>query len=42
MISSSGFLKLPHLSTLSKYTSFTGIMTGFNPDIIETLVADIK
>ena len=42
MISSSVFLKLPHLSTLSKYTSFTDIMTGFNPDIIERLVTEIK
>ena len=42
MISSSGFLKLSHLSTLSKYTIFADILAGFNLDIIERLVAEIK
>ena len=37
-----GFNCLPHLSTLSRYTSFTDIMTRFNPDIIERLVAEVK
>ena len=33
---------LQHILTLSKYTSFTDIMTIFNPDIIERLVAEIR
>ena len=42
MILSSSFLKLQHILTLSKYTSFTDIMTIFNADIIERLVAEIR
>ena len=42
MISSSGSLKLLHLLILSKYISFTDIITRLNPDIIEILVAEIK
>ena len=42
MISSSGSLKLTHLSTLSKYTNFTDIMSRFSPDIIKKLAAETK
>lgn len=36
----SGFLKLPHKSTLQQYTSFTNIKATFNPDVINRFYAD--
>ena len=33
----SGFLSLPHQTTLKEYTEFTTIETRFNPDIIKIL-----
>ena len=36
------FLELPHQTTLSKYTSFTDIGTGFNPDILNRFAEEIK
>ena len=38
----SGFLSLPHRTTLNKYTGFTTIGTGFNPDIIKHIYDDVK
>ena len=38
----SGFLELPHCTTLNQYTSFTLSRTGFNPDIIKPLYDDLK
>ena len=35
-----GFLKLPHVNTLKRYTKFTATGPGFNPDIIKKLVED--
>ena len=35
---SSGFLKLPHKSTLLKYTGFTNMSTGYNYDVIKNLL----
>ena len=37
-----GFLQLPHQTTLSKYTSFTDVPTGFNPDILNRCALDMK
>ena len=34
-IRQSGFLELPHRTTLNTYTGFTDICTGFNPDVIK-------
>lgn len=42
MIPSNGSLNIRYLSTLPRYTSFTNIKTGFDPDIIERLVPEIK
>lgn len=42
MISSTGSLNIHYLSTLPRYTNFTNIKTGFDPDIIERLVPEIK
>ena len=39
---SSGFLKLPHKSTLLKYTGFTNMSTGYNYDVIKKFIDDIK
>ena len=38
----SGFLSLPHRTTLNRYTGFTRIGTGFNPDIIKHIYDDVK
>ena len=38
LIRSSGFLQLPHQSTLSKYTGFASTGSSFNPDIIKRLI----
>ena len=38
----SGFLSLPHRTTLNKYTGFTTIGTEFNPDIIKRMYDDVK
>jgi len=38
----SGFIELPHRTTLNKYTGFTDIGTGFNPDILSRLRTDVK
>ena len=38
----SGFLSLPHRTTLNKYTGFTTIGTGFNPDIIKHMYDEVK
>ena len=39
---SSGFLKLPHKSTLLKYTGFTNMSTGYNYDVNKKFIDDIK
>ena len=39
---STGFLELPHRTTLNQYTNFTDIGTGFNPDVIKRLYDDFK
>ena len=36
------FLKLPHISTLKKYGSFTKPTSGFNPDILNELMTEAK
>ena len=42
-MASSVFLrKLPHRTTLNKYTGFTAIGIGFNPDIIKHMYDDVK
>ena len=38
----SSFLRLPHRTTLNKYTGFTKIGTGFDPDIIKHVYDDVK
>ena len=38
----SGFLSLAHRTTLNKYTGFTTIGTGFNPDMIKHMYDDVK
>ena len=38
---SSGFLILPHKSTLLKYIDFTTMPTGYNYDVIKKLITDI-
>ena len=38
----SGFLSLPHQTTLNKYTGFTTIGTGFSSDIIKRLRDDVS
>ena len=38
----SGFLELPHRTTLNQYTSLTLSRTRFNPDIIKRLYDDLK
>ena len=38
----SGFLKLPHKSTLVKYTGFTNMLTGYIYDIVKKFIDDIK
>ena len=37
-----GFIQLPHRTTLNQYTNFTDIGTGFNPDVIKRLHDDFK
>ena len=37
-----GFLKLPHRSTLQQYTSFTSIGASFNPDVIKKYYNELK
>ena len=39
---SSGFLKLPHKSTLLNHTGFTNMSTGYNYDVILKFIDDIK
>ena len=39
-IRQSGFLELPHRTTLNTYTGFTDICTGFNPDVIKFMIQD--
>ena len=39
---SSGFLHLPHKSTLQQYSNFTESTTGFNPDVIKFFFDEIK
>uniref|UniRef100_A0A7M5VE59 Uncharacterized protein n=1 Tax=Clytia hemisphaerica TaxID=252671 RepID=A0A7M5VE59_9CNID len=41
-IRDTGFLKLPHRTTLNQYTNFTDIGTGYNPDVIKRLYDDYK
>lgn len=41
-IRKTGFLQLPHRTTLNQYTNFTDIGVGFNPDVIERMYEDIK
>ena len=38
---SSGFLILPHKSTLLKYIDFTTMPTGYNYDVIKKFINDI-
>ena len=38
----SGFLELPHRTTLNQYTSFTSSGVWFNPDINKRLYDDLK
>ena len=38
----SGFLSLSHRTTLNKYTGFTTIGTGFNPDMIKCMYDGVK
>lgn len=38
----SGFIELPHRTTLNQYTSFTSSGTGFNPDIIKRFCEDLE
>ena len=38
----SGFLKLPHVNSLKRYTKFTATGPGFNPDIIKRLAEDVS
>ena len=39
-IRDTGFLQLPHRTTLNQYTNFTDIGCGYNPDIIKRLLDD--
>ena len=39
---SSGFSTFPHKSTLLEYTGFTNMSTGYNYDIINKFIDDIK
>uniref|UniRef100_A0A7M5VCD5 Transposable element P transposase n=1 Tax=Clytia hemisphaerica TaxID=252671 RepID=A0A7M5VCD5_9CNID len=39
-IRDTGFLQLPHRTTLNQYTDFTDIGCGYNPDIIKRLLDD--
>ena len=39
---SSGFLKLPHKCTSMKYTGFTNMSAGYNYDVTENFIDDIK
>ena len=38
----SGFLKLPHVRTLDKYTHFTDVKAGFNEKVLQFIHDDIK
>ena len=38
----SGFIELPHRTTLNQYTGFTSSGTGFQPEIIERLCEDLN
>lgn len=39
-IRDTGFLQLPHQTTLNQYTNFTDIGCGYNPDVIKRLLDD--
>ena len=41
-IRSSGFLELPHRTTLNQYTGFTDVGTGFNPDVLMRFRDDVN
>ena len=41
-IRQSGFLTLPHKSTLQQYTGCTDIVTSFNPDILKKYANEMK
>ena len=40
-LASSGFLCLPHKSTLSAHMKFTGAGPGVNPDVIDLIIKEI-
>ena len=37
-----GFIELPHRTTLQKYTSFTDMCPGYNPDVIQQFTFELK
>ena len=42
LIRESGFLKIPHVRTLDKYTNFTDVKAGFNEKVLQFIHDDIK
>lgn len=41
-IRQTGFLQLPHRTTLNQYTNFTDIGTEYNPDVIKRMYSDMN
>ena len=35
-------MELPHRTTLQKYTSFTDMCPGYNPDVIQRFMFELK
>lgn len=42
VLRNSGFLQLPHISTLYRYTHFTDPQTGINADLLQRYITELK